>query len=196
MQHHIVHKLLPSSLQPQTAYEFVVSSELPDLVGDIVVQKGIRPVSPRIPAMVDHTGSIDSLVGHWQDITNIGNHTTAKLVLFEKGLSRSADLIRGLLDTGVRMAASVGLRGVQIEKRQAPSRGVIYKLSDLVEISVVATPCHPDALSVVKSMGFTDQELQRFSAPSVEDDMKRFDALARSAAAISRASNSLLPRSK
>ena len=34
-------------------FSFVVSSEVPDLVHDIVVQKGLTPVSERIPAQVD-----------------------------------------------------------------------------------------------------------------------------------------------
>lgn len=142
------------------SYTFVISSEEPDLVGDIIVQSGIRPVSSRIPAQVDHSGAVADLIGSWKDIRVEGKKTLADLILFNEGISKTADLVRALLDAGVQMAASIGFtgKGEPIKEK----RGYIFKNINLLEASIVAVPCHPAALSVAKSMELSEDEIKDF----------------------------------
>lgn len=144
------------ALDDNLGYSFVISSEAPDLVGDIVVQRGLTPVSERIPAQLDHSGSVHDLVGHWQNIRQDGDKTLADFIPFQKGISKSADLVRHLLDAGVRMAASIGFKSSQSEPVAKGQRGIRYKEATLLEASIVAVPCHPQALSIAKSLGFDE----------------------------------------
>jgi len=137
------------------SYTFVISSEEPDLVNDVVVQAGLKPVSERIPAQIDHSGSVKDLIGHWQNIRRQGKQTLADFIPFQKGISQAADLVTALLDSGVRMASSIGFRGIDVEMRDPKkgySGGMLYKESNLLETSIVVVPCHPSALSIAKSM--------------------------------------------
>lgn len=130
-------------------YTFVISDERPDLVGDVVKQ--VVPVSERIPGQIDHAGTVNSLIGHWQDFSKSGKSTLANLVLFEKGISQTADLVRELLDRGVKMAASIGFKG---KGEPISGGGYLFKTAQLLEVSVVAVPCHPLALSISKKLDF------------------------------------------
>lgn len=138
-------------------HRFVLSTETPDLAGDVVVQAGRENVSARIPAQVDHSGSIRDLIGHWENIKTEGKRTTAELVLFDKGVSWVADLVRTLLDSGVRMAASIGFQSIKREDIRDPDTdhgrfmGYRFQRWKLLEGSVVVVPANPDALSFAKS---------------------------------------------
>lgn len=138
-------------------HRFVLSTETPDLAGDVVVQAGRENASARIPAQVDHSGAIRDLVGHWENIKTEGKRTTGELVLVDKGISRTADLVRALLDAGVRMAASIGFQSVKRDLIREPDtddgRFVGYRFQrwKLLEASVVVVPANPEALSFAKS---------------------------------------------
>jgi len=129
-------------------YTFVISHEAPDLVGDIVVQRGMKPVSDRIPAQVDHSGKIADVIGYWDELQVRGDHTTADLKLVDPGISKMADLVRGLANAGVRLAASIGFNVVKAEPLKP--RGYKFNESLLHEISVVVVPCQPLALQIAK----------------------------------------------
>lgn len=189
---------------------FVISTEQTDLVGDVVVQAGMRPVSERIPAQVDHSGKMRDLIGWWDNIKSEGKRTLADLVLFEPGISRMADMVRALHEAGVRMAASIGFHpdlsdgGYELIRDASNDwvTGVKYLRSQLVETSVVVVPANPGALSVrsleiAKSFGL---DASRFQALVVSEasqqllrTMPRHDALARAAAAVQKA-NAVLGR--
>lgn len=159
-------------------YSFVISSETPDLAGDIVVQRGMKPISDRIPAQIDHSGRMRDVIGYWSDFKQVGRKTVAVLNLADKGISRTADLIRGLLDSGIRMASSIGFMSDDYEP--ISTGGKRFKTSKICEISVVCQPCQPDALSIAKSLGFEAVEAEQILAdaspaqsqtPSVSADL-------------------------
>lgn len=129
-------------------YTFVISHEAPDLVGDIVVQRGMKPVSERIPAQVDHSGKMADVIGFWDNLQVRGDHTTADLHLVERGVTKMADLVRGLADAGVRLAASIGFNVVKAEPLKP--RGYKFNESLLHEVSVVVVPCQPLAMQIAK----------------------------------------------
>jgi hypothetical protein len=132
-------------------YTFVISHEAPDLVGDIVVQRGMKPVSERIPAQVDHSGKMADVIGYWAGLKNHGEYTTADLHLVERGISKMADLVRGLADAGVRLAASIGFNSPKAEPIKP--RGYKFHESRLHEVSVVVVPCQPLAMQLMKQYG-------------------------------------------
>jgi len=136
------------------SWRFIISDESVDLIGDVVHQAGLVPVSERLPAQVDHSGRVRDLIGHWLDIRREGSSTTAALHLFEKGVSPLADLVRTLLKARTRMAASIGFApdyskgGVELLKdTEGTITGLRYLRTKLLEVSVVVVPAQPLALS-------------------------------------------------
>ena len=165
----IVHKIFDTqSVQKSadgTGYRFVISSEAPDLVKDIVVQAGLTPVSERIPAQVDHSGKMEDMIGTWSNLKTVSKKTFADLQLFEPGISKMADMVRKLLDQKVQLGASIGFRPDEYEPLK--SGGYKFIKSVLHEVSVVVVPAQQEALSLVKSYGIDPERLRpSTSAPS------------------------------
>jgi len=136
------------------SWRFIISDESVDLMGDVIVQAGMVPVSERLPAQVDHSGRVRDMIGHWLDMRREGKATTAALHLFEKGVSPLADLVRTLLNARTRMAASIGFSpdytrgGVELLKdAEGTITGLRYLRTKLLEVSVVVVPAQPLALS-------------------------------------------------
>lgn len=191
---------------------FVISTEQTDLQGDIVVQAGLLPVADRIPAQVDHSGKMRDLIGWWDNIKAEGKRTFADLVLFDPGISRMADMVRALHDAGVRMAASIGFHpdfnegGIELIRDDRNDRVTGYRFirSKLVETSVVVVPANPGALSVRsleigKSFGIDAERMQSLfvmndASQQLLRGMPRHDALARAAAAVTKANAAIAGR--
>lgn len=177
-------------------------------MGDIVVQAGLRPVGPRIPAQVDHSGKMRDLIGWWDNIELRGRRTFADLVLFDRGISRTADMVRELHDAGVKLAASIGFHpdltegGTEpiLDKKTEVITGWRFNRSTLVEASVVVVPANPGALSVraldiAAKFGLDVRAYQTFAMSEASQRllhlMPTHDARARAAAAVMKATNVL-----
>lgn len=140
------------------SWRFVISHENVDLMGDVVVQAGLTPVGPRIPAQVDHSGQMRDLIGWWDNITTEAKRTLATLHLIREGITWSADLVRSLLNEKVRMAASIGFvpdenayELIRDEKNEWVT-GFKFLKATLIETSIVVVPAQPLALNVLKSL--------------------------------------------
>lgn len=156
----IIYKATAPQGEPEAerAIRFTLSSDAPDLHGDIVVQSGLTLARDPLPAMIDHGGGIFDQIGEWTDF-RFGEHTTTALLkLLEPGISRAADQVRALYSAGVRLAASIGFTPVhdKYELRRDPKNerviGIKWLEAILSEASVVVTPANPDALALTKSL--------------------------------------------
>lgn len=199
-------------------YRYVISTDQVDLMGDIVVQEGLKPVSERIPAQVDHSGRIRDQIGYWTDIERKTHQgvvkTYATLNLFEEGLSRTADLVRAMHEADLPMASSIGFvpdftdGGYELIRDAANEWVTGYKFnrSLLVEASTVVVPANPGALSVrsmdfAKRLGLDSLQisrcLQAFVTAEASQQLLRSmplrDLQVRAAAAVQKA-NKLLER--
>lgn len=187
------------------ALRFVISTEDVDLQGDIVVQQGMRPVSPRIPAQVDHSGKMRDLIGWWDNIVTQGKRTFADLILFDPGISAMADMVRALGEARVRLAASIGFSpdrdegGYELirDPKNEWVTGVKYLRSTLLEASVVVVPANPGALSrsIQLPKAFDAERLRSFVVSEASQQLLRtmpsHDARARAAAAVQKATQLL-----
>jgi hypothetical protein len=168
-------------------YRFVISTESRDLMGDVVVQAGREDASERIPAQVDHSGAMRDLVGHWANIQTKGVRTFADLVLLAPGLSKTADMVRALLDAGVRMASSIGFTSIKREWIREPDTdqgqitGIRFLRWKLLEASIVVVPANPEALSTAKS--FLPAEARAGLDEFVRAHARRIPSPSRAAAA-------------
>jgi Phage capsid family len=152
------------------SHRFVISTESVDLEGDVVVQSGLELVSERLPAQIDHSGKMRDLIGWWDNVKTRAQRTTADLHLLPAGMNQAADLVRSLLDAGVRLAASIGFVPVKTEFRRSPDddsgaiTGFNFLRSKLAEVSIVVVPANPDALSFAKSLIHSAVEASAFES--------------------------------
>ena len=151
--------LITKKTSASSDLHFTLSSETPDLVGDVVVQKGLKPARSPLPAQIDHGGGMFDLVGAWHDIKVIGTKTVARLELLPPGVSKAADLVRSIHEAGIQLAASIGFRPEQYEpiKQKLTNgsekiTGIKFTKAVLTEASIVVTPCNPEALAFSKSL--------------------------------------------
>lgn len=189
-------------------YRYCISSDRVDLMGDIVVQEGLKPVAARIPAQVDHSGRIRDQIGYWTDIELKGHKTYATLNLFDEGMSRTADLVRVMHESAMPMAASIGFvpdttkGGYELIRDEENDYVTGYRFlrSLLVETSTVVVPANPDALSVrsaefAKRLGLDADRvgvrLRSFNMAEASQQLlrgvPRHDLMVRGAAALQRA---------
>lgn len=140
---------------------FVLTTQSPDRVGDIVMLDGLNLKNfKENPVALVHHNSGDFPVGVWKNIRKQGDALLADLVLAAKGTSRVADLARALIEQGILRAVSIGFRVSKAEPIQP--RGMKFFESELLEASLVSVPMNPRAVMVAKSLDMTEDEVAKF----------------------------------
>jgi len=179
---------------------FVMSSETPDLAGDIIDQRGLTPAYSPLPAMIDHGSAMDDTVGLWKDLHNEGSRTTGLLDIWPAGTTKAADLVRALHTAGLRLSASIRFLPEDFEPIHAEGKngktgeitGFRFLRAKLLECSVVAMPCNPDAMQLVGKRLHAMHRDGLDQLIRLQTDRHR-DTLVRAAAADRRARALLLP---
>jgi hypothetical protein len=135
---------------------FVLSTDTPDLMGDVVVQSGLQ-IPERLPAQIDHAGSMWSAIGKWIDVERDAHRTLATLQLLPEGISKAADLVRGMVKAGLRLGASIGFQPLEWEpvdpRKDDWWDPLRFLKAQLLEASIVVVPANPEALAVAKRLG-------------------------------------------
>jgi hypothetical protein len=156
----IVKRASEAATETAQGLRFVISSDSPDLAGDVVEQSGLTPAYNPVPALIDHGDGMKDMIGTWVDLRNEGKRTSATLSLLPAGISQAADLVRAIHKAGVRLAASIRFlpEADAWEPIRAPATngkglgeitGFRFLRAKLLECSVVTQPCNPDALQLV-----------------------------------------------
>jgi HK97 family phage major capsid protein len=165
----------PASAAPAVGdgIRFRVSNEDVDSYGDVVMQAGLE-FPAALPAVADHSHSLDAAIGDWHSVERNGSETLATLRLLPQGVSRSADLVRALHAGSFPLASSVyfdikrsdiqpilkaGTSGRQVQTGSRYMRGQVR------EITLTQFPANPAAVAVARSLGFNDAELAALSRP-------------------------------
>jgi HK97 family phage prohead protease len=142
------------------SYDFVLSTQDVDRHGDIVVQDGlsIKQFEQNPIALFQHDHSAP--VGVWSNLRRKGKALLGTFTPVAPGTSKVADLAVALLEQGVLRAVSVSFIGTK--KEYMEPRGVRYLASELLEVSLVTVPANPNALRIAKSLGMSEDELNKF----------------------------------
>jgi hypothetical protein len=147
-----------AAVDTEQGLRFVLSTNTPDLAGDVIEQAGLSPAYAPLPAMVDHGSGMAELIGSWKDIRNHGTRTTGLLDLLPAGVSQAADLVRAINKAGLLLAASIRFlpedyEPIHAEAKSGKGKGEItgfrFLRAKLLECSVVAMPCNPEAVQLV-----------------------------------------------
>lgn len=112
----------------------------PDRVGDVIEKGAFAGANLPLPMLFGHDG--DDPVGAWSEAVEATDGLRLKGRLLV-GEVRRADEVRALVKSGAVRGLSVGF----ITKKSAPRKGggrVISEL-ELLEVSLVSIPMHPDA---------------------------------------------------
>ncbi len=111
----------------------------PDRAGDIIVKGALRLPVSELPMLRNH--DTDALIGLWTSIEERedGLHVKGRLNLKESMLARG---VRSQILTGRLGGLSIGFRDRGSVRR---GRNRILSAIELVEVSIVREPSHPDA---------------------------------------------------
>ena len=140
---------------------FVLTTETPDRVGDIVVLDGLSTDNFKAnPVALVHHRMGDFPVGIWKNVRRQGDALLADLALAAKGTSQIADLARSLIEQSILRAVSITFK--PNEATPLKPRGMRFTKSELLEVSLVSVPMNPRAIMVAKSLGMSDDQISQF----------------------------------
>lgn len=163
-------------------YEGMVSTESVDREKDILLANGaqIENYLKNPVVLFGHDyRSPESVVAKALDIKKMRGKGVKLIWQFiQRGLSRSADLVRDLWDGGYLNAMSVGFIPIEVEDRTDEDgnplpRGRLYKKWEFLEGSIVTIPMNQDALRLglesLQAKGYNPEEIAEIVGGLMED---------------------------
>lgn len=141
------------------SYDFVLSTEAPDRVGDIVVISGLDTKNFESNPVALYMHNHQEPIGVWSNLKKANGALTGRLNLASKGTSKLIDFAHSMIEQGMLKAVSVSF----LTKVAHPNKNRGYKISEseLVEVSLVTVPMNPQALMIAKSLNFSDLEVDK-----------------------------------
>jgi hypothetical protein len=139
-------------LQPgDLNFLFVISSEQPDLAGDVVTANGIDCVNfNRNPAVLNSHDSSSMPIAA-SSVPWVSNNKLMAIAKFPPpGISDDSDEIANAMRASLVRGASIGFVPLSWSFTKDPARpfGVDFKSTRLLEWSVCSVPCNPDCLMI------------------------------------------------
>ena len=162
----------------ENPFEFIMSDESIDRVGDIIEAKGwtLEQFKANPIALFGH--SHDKPIGTWENVRVVGKRLIGRLKLAAEGTSAEIDTIRKLVEQRILRAVSVGFQPLDAEPIK-DTGGYRFKKQILHECSLVAVPANANALSLAKSLGADRELLNKLFAKPNPNLAKVNKALAR-----------------
>lgn len=138
----------------QDPFEFVLSDESVDRVGDIIRADGWKLSDFRKNPIALFGHSHRDIIGVWTKVRVEGKKLMGRLKLADEGTSELIDTIRKLVDQRILKAVSVGFMPLEGQPRDEkdPWGGFEFTKTSLHEGSLVAVPANPNALSIAKAL--------------------------------------------
>ena len=125
-------------------FEFVLSTNIRDRVGDIVEQDWVLENFLANPiALWRHDDG--SPIGTWESLRVKKNQLLGTLELAEKGTSELIDFLRSMIEQRILKAVSVGFHPGKYEAldEDNPWGGLRLSENELLEASLVSVPANP-----------------------------------------------------
>jgi HK97 family phage prohead protease len=159
----LVHRRATLTEANDGVWECALSSERPgaDRYGDIILQGGIRRENFKktgSPVLFNHESS--QPIGILKNDRIEGGQLRGEIHLAPKSASPRMAEMHALIECGALRSVSIGF--LPIESSPLPGgKGRLYSAVELVELSVVATPCNVDALMSAKSYGVSGEMIRK-----------------------------------
>jgi HK97 family phage major capsid protein/HK97 family phage prohead protease len=134
-----------------------------DRVGDVITKGAFASTPARLPMLWSHDQS--AVIGVWDSIdeTSAGLQVKGRLLIDSVEKARE---VRALVTAGAVNGLSIGFKTKQSTPR--PRGGRTISALDLVEISVVAVPSHPDA-RILSAKSATHTKGKTMENDNIED---------------------------
>lgn len=153
-----------------------------DRVGDVIERGAFTKTLPPLPMLAHHDQK--DAVGVWESIEETAEGLTVKGRLLIGDVPRAAE-IRALIREGALRGLSIGFATRKALGRKGGGR-TISEL-ELLEISVVAVPCHPGArITSAKDLAMTDTTTESPDIAALEAKMADLEKKADNSAVIER----------
>lgn len=140
-------------------FEFVMSTESKDRMGDIIEQSGwnLREFKKNPIALFAHDHRLP--IGTWENVRVEGKRLLGVLKLAQEGTSQIVDDVRRLIEQGILKAVSVGFSAQEYEAidKDDPWGPIRFKKTTLLETSVVSVPANAEALALAKSLPVSNE---------------------------------------
>jgi HK97 family phage major capsid protein/HK97 family phage prohead protease len=149
-------------------FEFVMSDESVDRMGDVIEQDGWRLDNFRRNPIALFGHSAGFPIGTWSDVAVEGGRLKGRLDLMPAVSDRLRE-IQAAVAAGVLRAVSVGFRPIEAEPLEDKSGGYRFTQQELVECSLVSVPANPNALSIAKAIGLS-RDTQRLIFGELADE--------------------------
>jgi HK97 family phage major capsid protein len=147
---------------------FVMSDETVDRTGDVVELSGWRLTNFRRNPIALFGHKSDFIIGHWEDVKIASGKLIGTLKLLPAGISERLDEIRAAVEAGILRTVSVGFRPLEAEPMKT-GRGTRFKISELVECSLVSIPMNPNAMQLAKELNLSDDAQQLIFGKSADE---------------------------
>lgn len=152
-------------------YEFIMSTDDTDRMGDVVEIGGIDLKAFRKNPVALWQHDAESPIGTWADVRKEGGRLIGKLQLAAAKTSPLIDRLRQLIEQRVLRAVSIGFRALEI-KPTGEGFGLRFLKSELVECSLVSIPANAAALRV-KALAPHPADADIFSPASAPGSSER-----------------------
>jgi HK97 family phage prohead protease len=157
---------------PAYAGSFVLNEESPDRMGDVIVASGWDLANFKRNPIALWMHESDEPIGTWENVKVAGKQLVGDLKL---GTNDMAQMTRKLIEEGILRAVSVGFRVLDYEPmdQQDPWGPWLIKAAELLEVSAVSIPAHPNALRISKEFGLNRAQRELIfgaSSPAVQID--------------------------
>lgn len=156
-------------------FEFVLSDESVDRMGDVIEAKGWQLANFKKNPIALFNHDSDSVIGQWKNIRIDGARLMATLEMAAAGTSALVDTVRNLIAQRILRAVSVGFKPVEfVPIEGSKSGGYRFTKHELLEASVVSIPANPNALSLSKSLDIPADLMPRLMAkPGLPSGVKQ-----------------------
>lgn len=156
---------------------------IPDRVGDVMT-KGALTAPDQLPMLWSHDQS--TVIGVWSDIRNTAQGVEVKGRLLIDDISKAKE-VHALIKSKAVNGLSIGF---ETKDSKRHTKGRTISKANLLEISIVAVPCHPDAqITSLKSDGtepilhkdilrMENEEIEQVAATIPANDAPQIDTKA------------------
>jgi HK97 family phage major capsid protein/HK97 family phage prohead protease len=150
-------------------FEFVMSDDSVDRMGDVIEQDGWELANFRRNPIALFGHSSGFPIGKWHDVAVKDGQLRGRLELMPAVSDRLRE-IQTAVAAGVLRAVSVGFRPIDMEPiKDSEDFGYRFTKQELVECSLVSVPANPNALSIAKAIGLS-RDTQRLIFGELADD--------------------------
>jgi HK97 family phage prohead protease len=133
---------------------FCLNEESPDRMEDVIDVKGWNLASFKKNPIALWQHDADRPVGSWKNVRIEGKQLVGH---FKAASTRLGQMAKQLIADGVLRAVSVGFRPLEWEPIKGTD-GYRIKSAELLEVSLVSVPAHPNALLISKQLGLSQAE--------------------------------------